>query len=193
MPPWIEVDIRVKQWDQMNDVILNFVDAFVKKHQDRIRLWHFLRETSQVTGQPEVRLRFSADEKELQGVKLDLEKELMSLEKQQPGLYSSHVFGAHGVPGNDYGPELGNFGVKGWDIFADYLMKTSEVAIRFLRDEPLGKSEKPWMDYVERFNHCFWNQLGVPPYIKFRSVGPEVFSGLYDWLDMFSQAAGLPR
>jgi hypothetical protein len=177
----------------MNDVILNFVDAFVKNHQDRIKLWHFLREPSRVTGLFEVRLRFSADEKDLQGVKLDLDKDLLLREKQQPGLYSSHVFGAHGDPDKDYGPELGDFGEKGWDIFADYLMKTSEVAIKFLRDEPLGKSEKHWEHYVERFSHCFWNQLDVPPYILFRSVGPHVFPGLYEWVDMFSQATGLPR
>lgn len=177
MLPWIEVDIRVKQWDQMNGVILNFVDAFVKSHLDKVKLWHFLREPSPVTGRPEVRLRFSADEKILQDVKLDLESQLLLLEKQQPSLYSSHVFGAHGVPGKDYGPELGDFGIKGWDIFADYLMKTSEVAIRFLRDEPLGNSEKPWEHYVERFSHCFWNQLGVPPYVIFRGVGPEVLQG----------------
>ena len=187
------MDIRVKQKDQMNDVILSFVDTFVKNHQDRVKLWHFLRETSQVNGQFEVRLRFSADEKNLRDVKLDLDSQLLLLEKQQPGLYSSHVFGAHGVPGKDYGPELGDFGEKGWDIFADYLMKTSEVAIRFLRDEPLGKSEKPWEHYVERFSHCFWNQLDAPPYIMFRSVGPSVFSDLYHWLDAFSKAVRLPR
>jgi hypothetical protein len=71
-------------------------------------------------------------------------------------------------------------------------MKSSETVIRFLRDEPLGKSEKPWADYVERFSHCFWNQLDVPPYVKFRAVVPESFSGLYQWLDLFVQAAKLP-
>jgi hypothetical protein len=135
---WIEVNIRVRKWEQMNEVLLSFVDVFVRDYLGKLKLWHFLREPSPVTGGPEIQLRILLDDKDIQSVKLDLEARLQELEKNESNVYSSHVFGAHGVPGNDYGPELERFGTKGWEIFADFLMKTSETAIRFLRDEPLG-------------------------------------------------------
>lgn len=152
----------------------------------------FLRETSPVTNEPEIRLRFFGGEKEVEHIREELHEELDKLEKEKPEFYSSHIFGNHGKPNEQYEGEEAYFGEKGWKIFAEFLMKTSEVAVRFLRDEPLGRSEKPWATYVERFTHCFLNQLDVPPYIKLRAIGPEVFSGMLNWLDIFVQATRLP-
>jgi len=176
----------------MNEVIRGFVDSFVKKYRGDFKLWHFLRQTSPVTGEPEIRLRFFGEDDKIKNIRTSLVNELTQLERNDPTLYASHAFGNHGIPSQDYLGEEGAFGKKGWPIFAEFLMKTSETAIAFLRDQPLGNSEKPWIHYVERFSHCFWNQLGVPPYLKFRSVGPEILGDGFQWLDVITQMVKLP-
>jgi len=192
-PRWVEVNIRLRDVARQNEVLLDFVNGFVQGHRDKFKVWHFLREKSPVTGEPEIRLRFFGEEKDIRSVQQDLDWELRLLETSKGNVYSSHAFGGHGDPNKIYEGEEDGFGKNGWEIFADFLMKTSEVAISFLRKEPLGKSEKDWTFYMERFSHCFWNQLGVPPHVKFQAVGPEVFSGLFEWLDYFAQAIRLPR
>lgn len=175
----------------MNEVLLGFVDGFVQRHVAKVKLWHFLRERSLVTDEPEIRLRFFGDEKQIRCIEEDLNVDLARLERDSPELYSSHLFGKHGKPGR-YEGEQSDYGARGWNIFVDFLMKTSEVSIRFLREEPLGNSEKPWTFYVERFSHCFWNQIGARGYILFRAVGPEVVQGIFQWTDFIAQATGLP-
>jgi len=135
--------MRLEDAKRMNEVLVTFVDGFVQSRMKKFKLWHFLRETSPVTGELEIRLIFFGEEKEIEHIREDLDEELAKLEKEKPELYSSHIFGNHGKPNERYEGEEDNYGEKGWNIFAQFLMKSPEVALRFLRDEPLGRSEKP--------------------------------------------------
>ncbi len=63
--------------------------------------------------------------------------------------------------------EEGLFDKRGFPIFAEYLTYTSEVALKFIKDELVVTPEKPIPFYMERFIHCFLNQLDL---VHFRQI-----------------------
>lgn len=152
-PKWVEVNIHLADPSRTDEALVGFVAPFVEncKSEGLIQSWHFFRE-------PEIRLRFMGEEAKIDGLRKTLDASLTDLEKSHSDLYEKHVFGAHGIAGQEYvgegkKEEWGN----DWNTAIRYYEDGSETALEILsRKQP----DKPLQLHAERHTHLFLNQLG---------------------------------
>lgn len=145
MEYWMEENIKPNTPNDMDRVLFYQIRPIVYflKRRSRMLAWHFLRESGNWRGNPQVvmphiRFRVRAEsETNLNQAQIWVTKVLDGL--QNVGIIADHYLGNHGNPNQTYQGERGNFDEiitghppQGWDAIQTWLQSGSEIELVFL-------------------------------------------------------------
>ena len=148
---WIEVNIKPTRRERINEILREFVAPYVEEVKARrsVARWHFFRE-------PEIRLRFSGDQRHIHNIQREPDSRLAELEASRPDIYSEHFFGGHGRRHEVYPGEVDTYGTDVWPLVCELWEAGFELALRVVLTAP----EKTICFHAQRHIHLLLNQMG---------------------------------
>jgi len=179
---WAEVNIHFGDPRENRTALLSFVKPFVEcfKKNGLIESWHCFEGRCPQRGprptEPEVRLRFYGELKNVEIIKDELDSELAKLVNSGKSPIIFYNCGNHGEPG-DYVGEANYWG-SDWPIAMKQYQNGAELGLWFIENFPSVMPVERW----QKISHLILNQLLIPHGNFHTSVGATLnFSnrGLY--------------
>lgn len=164
---WIELNVGINRTNPDDKILMDTIKPILNQFKKNINSWHFLWENKpwpKLKGKGKtLRVRFFGKNKDIEKLKIFLDKKFQTLEKKEPTYYFGHCFGRHGDCGNKYAGE-DTWGTEAWKMGMKFLNLGSDFALELIKNKnKLGKTPIYLKDvsyYADRYCHLFLNQIG---------------------------------
>jgi hypothetical protein len=166
---WVEVNVGLADRMSRIDFFMETIKPLVLEVQNKftVKSWHFLWE--KVPYSSTLRLRFLVQNEDVGSLKREIEGGVTEFD---------YCFGSQGDCEKEYGGQVVEWGVKGWERGIEFLQFGSEFAMELMeKKESLGldnEYKKSAYFFADRYIHLFLNQL-EPLLIEKDGVGETHF------------------